>query len=126
MKKIDTWTVEAIKNNGVGVYSCDNTVVRVAPDGARIVELIGNKIFYINARGNIFFTLAGWNTQTTRARLNAILSEYCMSILNRGGVAYLFYNDELVTPLKDSGWIKVFPPVSTNSTIHVEEVTRFD
>ena len=51
MKKIDSWTVEALKN-GVGVYSCDNTVVRVAPDGARTVELFGNKILYINCHGN--------------------------------------------------------------------------
>ena len=125
MRKIDLWTVKALKN-GEGVYSNDNTVVRIAPDGARIVELFGNKIFYINARGVVFFTLAGYNTVTTRARLNAILSEYCMSIATRGGVAYLFYNDELVTPLENSGWIKVFPPVSTNSMVHAEEVTRLD
>lgn len=115
MKKIDSWTVEAIKNNGAGVYSCDNTVVRIAPDGARIVELFGNKIFYINARGVVFFTLAGWNTATTRARLNALLHDYFnIGISSRGGVAYV--ND---TPIEDGAWYIVRGGV-------VEKVTRFN
>ena len=112
MRKIDRWTVETIRNNGAGVYSCDNTVVRVAPDGARIVELFGNKIFYINARGVVFFTLAGWNTTTTRARLNALLDGF--SIQCRGGVAYV--ND---TPIESGAWY------STREGV-IEKVTRFD
>ena len=111
MKKIDSWTVEALKN-GAGVYSCDNTVVRIAPDGARIVELFGNKIFYINARGVVFFTLAGWNTATTRARLNALLDGFYIQC--RGGVAYV--KD---TPIEAGAWY------STRGDV-VEKVTRFD
>lgn len=120
MKKIDSWTVEAIKNNGAGVYSCDNTVVRVAPDGARIVELFGNKIFYINARGVVFFTLAGWNTATTRARLNALLHYYFnIGISSRGGVAILWGRTFADVQLEADAWYSMRGGV-------VEKVTRFD
>ena len=112
MKKIDSWTVETVRKNGAGVYTCNNTVVRVAPDGARIVELFGNKIFYINARGVVFFTLAGWNTVTTRARLNALLPEFSISC--RKGVAYV--NN---TPIESGAWY------STRGGV-IEKVARFD
>lgn len=120
MRKIDSWTVEAVKKNVAGVYSCDNTVVRVAPDGARIVELFGNKIFYINARGVVFFTLAGWNTTTTRARLNALLGYYCnMGVYTRGGVAYCSGATFENKPLEVGAWY------STRGGV-IEKVTRFD
>ena len=124
MRKIDSWTVEALKN-GEGVYCNDNTVVRVAPDGARIVELFGNKIFYINARGVVFFTLAGWNTVTTRARLNALLSQYDIGITSRGGVPYL-RGRVFVDALKlDAGaWYKVYR--FTDGSIDIVKVTTFD
>ena len=35
--------------------------------------LHGNKIAHLHDNGFIYITLAGWNTQTTRARINAIL-----------------------------------------------------
>lgn len=35
--------------------------------------LHGNKIAYETGNGNLFISLAGWNTTVTRARLNAIL-----------------------------------------------------
>ena len=124
MKKIDVWTVEALKN-GEGVYCNDNTVVRVAPDGARIVELFGNKIFYINARGNLFFTLAGWNTTTTRARLNAILHYYFnIGISSRGGVAFLWGRTFADVQLEAGAWYKVYN--YTDGAIDIVKVTTFD
>ena len=49
MKKIDTWTIGAL-NSCAGVYQNDNTVVRIAPDGVKVVELFGNK-YFISMRG---------------------------------------------------------------------------
>ena len=80
MRKIDEWTAETIKKgfmeNGAGVYSCNNTVVSAGESTAEVI-LFGNRIAIINGnRDKILFTLAGWNTQTTRARLNAILQTW--------------------------------------------------
>lgn len=124
MKKIDVWTVEAL-SNGAGVYSCDNTVVRIAPDGARIVELFGNKILHINAGGVVFFTLAGYNTVTTRARLNAVLHYYFnIGITSRGGVAILWGRTFADVKLEAGAWYRVGN--YTDGNIDVVKVTRFD
>lgn len=124
MKKIDSWTLEALKN-GEGVYCNDNTVVRIAPDGVKVVELFGNKILYINCHGNLFFTLAGWNTPTTRARLNAILNDYNIGVTSRGGVPYLcgrVFVDAL--KIEAGAWYKVYNYV--DGSIDIAKVTRFD
>lgn len=123
MKKIDRWTVETLKN-GAGVYSCDNTVVRIAPDGARIVELFGNKIFYINARGVAFFTLAGWNTQTTRARLNALLYAEGVNVYTVRGCAYCRTVSTEQKPIESGAWYRV--GVYADGNIVVVKTTRFD
>lgn len=41
-----------------------------------VVALHGNRIAYIHQDGTVRITLAGWNTPTTRSRLNAILAYY--------------------------------------------------
>lgn len=124
MKKIDSWMVEAMKN-GEGIYSNDNTVVRIFPDGTKIVELFGNKILYVNCHNNLFFTLAGYNTVTTRARLNAILNDFNIGVTTRAGVPYLC-GRAFVDALKiESGaWYKVYN--YTDGTIDIVKVTRFD
>ena len=118
MKKIDTWTIGAL-NSCAGVYQNDNTVVRIAPDGVKVVELFGNKIFYINARGVVFFTLAGWNTLTTRARLNALLYAHGVNVYTVGGCAYCRTVATEQKPIEAGAWY------STRGGV-VEKVTRFD
>ena len=87
MKKSDVWTVERFYNEnlGVGVYCNDNTIIRVEADGTRYVELFGNMIFYKNLIGDYFFTLAGWNSNTTRARVNALLERFNCFLSSRNG-----------------------------------------
>lgn len=87
MKKIDSWTVETFYNENlnVGVYCYDNTVIRVEADGARYVELFGNMIFGKSPKGNYFFTLAGWNSNTTRARINALLQCFNCGLSSKNG-----------------------------------------
>lgn len=124
MKKIDEWTVKAMENSE-GVYCNANTVVRIFPDGVKVVELFGNKILYVNCHGSLFFTLAGWNTATTRTRLNAILNNYNIGVTSRGGVPYLC-GRVFVDALKlDAGaWYKVYR--FTDGSIDIVKVTRFD
>ena len=106
-KKIDVWTRGAVLNNCAGVYCNDNTVVRVMNDGSAIVELFGNKIFYRDSIGRVYFTLAEHNTQTTRARLNVLLSYYCnMEIYCRSKTASLRGATFDKKPLNDSIWYR--------------------
>lgn len=87
-KNIDLWTIGALQKNEVGNYCNDNTVVKITAV-SKSVELFGNNIYLYNiVEGCALFTLAGYNTQTTRARLNAILKKHNVSLQCRGGVVY--------------------------------------
>lgn len=53
-----------------------NTAVELAFGGV-LVTLHGNNIFAIHPNGKKEFTLAGWNTPTTRSRLRALGVDIC-------------------------------------------------
>ena len=68
MRKIEEKMVNAV--NRSKNFNEGNTEVRIDANGLSVL-LYGNIIFQI--RGNEkFFTLSGWNTPTTRSRLNAL------------------------------------------------------
>lgn len=68
MRKIEKEMLAAVEQ--VKNYANGNTTVRVAKNEIR-VYLHSNLIYKETAEGR-FFTLAGWNTPTTRSRLNAL------------------------------------------------------
>lgn len=67
MRKIEKAMCEAV--NARMNWSCGNTQVKML-NGDLIVSLHGNEIFCI-VDGVKYFSLAGWNTPTTRSRLHA-------------------------------------------------------
>jgi hypothetical protein len=77
-------------------------------DGSTVVEAFNGGVYYI-LHGNVIarnidgeglsINLCGWNTNTTRDRLNGIPG---VSVSTRKGQAYLNGN-----PIPDSGWILV-------------------
>ena len=74
MRKIETQMIDAINNNQD--WQSANTCVHYDPSsGASRVYLHGNKIAEV---GDNYLTLfdAGYQTQTTKSRLNAILGEF--------------------------------------------------
>jgi hypothetical protein len=73
MRKIETQMIAAIKDNKD--WKSANTEVVSQQDGVSIVYLHGNKIAEI---GDDYLTLfdGGWQSNTTKSRLNAILSEF--------------------------------------------------
>ena len=68
MRKIEKTMCLAVSANRS--FSCGNTLV-TNNDGETRVYLHGNMIYKRNEDGE-FFTLAGWNTVTTRSRLRAL------------------------------------------------------
>ena len=89
MRKITAEAVDAFMNGRQ--YCNSNTTVRtftsnVASDGAYTeMRLHDNKIAYQN-RDGLFITLAGWNSNTTRERLNGLPG---VRVNTRAGQAYL-------------------------------------
>jgi len=72
MRKIETQMIESIKNNQD--WHSANTVVEYI-GGVSVVKLHGHKIAEV---GNSFIRLydGGYQSNTTKSRLNAILSEH--------------------------------------------------
>jgi len=73
MRKIEQQMINAITNGEN--FSKDNTMVRINGLGGYIQEvcLHGNLIIR-GSRGNYQISLAGWDTVTTKSRINAFLS----------------------------------------------------
>jgi|TARA_R110002167_G_scaffold180890_3_gene381085 hypothetical protein len=101
------------KNSAVALYESKgfrggNTVV--TKEG---VWLHGNQIVRIMPEGNlkdstlVQFTLCGWDTPTTRARINAVLEifEGKMSLKKIKGQTYLVdYMDKTQMPIDEDQW----------------------
>ena len=71
MRKIEALMIQAVKNGRD--FKSGNTTVDV-PDQGIIVRLHGNKIAQVDHETNcVYVTDAGWQTTTTKSRLNALL-----------------------------------------------------
>ena len=74
MRKIETQMNAAISNNAD--WQKDNTSVHFDPEtNTSVVRLHGNKIAEVDNDGIKLFD-GGWQSNTTKSRLNAILSEH--------------------------------------------------
>ena len=71
MRKIESLMIQAVKNGRD--WKSGNTSVDVTDHGI-IVRLHGNKIAHVSHLQNVVWvTDAGWQTTTTKSRLNALL-----------------------------------------------------
>ena len=61
-------------------WSKDNTTVTVDSEGNTFVMLHGNLIAQISNFGDIKLSSCGWQTVTTKSRLNAILDTFLSGI----------------------------------------------
>jgi hypothetical protein len=74
MRQVEQQMIAAIRARKSGEYG-GNT--RVDCHGASVrVYLFGNLIAEFTPAATVRVTLAGWNTNTTRSRVNALLSEF--------------------------------------------------
>jgi len=77
-----------------------NTSVDVDSEGFTSVRLHGNRIAEISPHGDIVLSSCGWDTPTTKSRLNAILDVFVsgMSIFQKD---FTWYVGDLNTPFFD-------------------------
>ena len=74
MRKIERQMQNALRNKVN--WSQSNTSVSVDNEGNQFVTLHGNLIAQISNFGDIKLSSCGWQTPTTKSRLNAILDTY--------------------------------------------------
>ena len=77
MRKIETQMCQAIQSSKD--WKSANTSVVTDSDGLSHVYLHGNKIAEV---GDDFLTIfdGGWQSNTTKSRLNALISEFCNAV----------------------------------------------
>ena len=75
MRKIESQMIAAIHGNKN--WSSGNTQV-VTNDGVSTVYLHGNKIALVDDNSMTIFD-GGWQSNTTKSRLNALCSEFCIA-----------------------------------------------
>ncbi len=77
MRKIEKQMIAAIKANKN--WTNANTSVHFdSESGVRVVRLHGNKIAEVTDNDMTIFD-GGWQTTTTKSRLNALCSEFCIT-----------------------------------------------
>ena len=75
MRKIETQMIQAIQNNKT--WSSGNTQV-ITEDNISKVYLHGNHIATVTDDNMTIFD-GGWQSNTTKSRLNALCNEFCMT-----------------------------------------------
>ena len=77
MRKIESQMIAAVQNNQN--WQKDNTSVHFDPEtGVSIVRLHGNKIAEVDDTSMKIFD-GGYQSNTTKARLNALCEEFCIT-----------------------------------------------
>ena len=94
MRKIESNLINALR---VGrEFKSGNTTIDNTDHG-QVIRLHGNKIAQLDGT-TLYLTSAGWETTTTKSRLNAILSALVPGahIFQKDYVWFLTYNDKTV------------------------------
>ena len=78
MRKIETEMQTAIANRKN--WSKSNTSVSANDEGTTFVTLHGNLIAQISNNGDMKLSSCGWQTVTTKSRLNAILDVFLHNV----------------------------------------------
>lgn len=109
MKKIEQKMIKAIRSRCPATIG-NTTVARSYsnPDNGTAVYLHGNHIATLTDT-SVRFTLAGWNTVTTRSRVNALLSAFAPAyrVSTQRGQAYLYKAGARVRPVENSEWVEL-------------------
>jgi len=76
MRKIETNMIAAINNRKD--WKSANTEVFINDNNCANVYLHGNLIAWVNQDNNLTIFDGGWQSVTTKSRLNALCGEYCV------------------------------------------------
>ena len=113
MRKIEQSMNYAIRN-GIA-WSQGNTCTTFDQEGRTLVYLHGNLISAIS-KDSITIYDGGWQSNTTKSRLNAILDEVIpgTSVIQRDFTWYIVYQDGTKSPFKEYNLIEI-PDINSYS-----------
>mgnify|MGYP003122306731 FL=1 len=113
MRKIEQEMNYAIRN-GIA-WSQGNTCTTFDQEGRTLVYLHGNLIADIGTDSIIIYD-GGWQSNTTKSRLNAILDEVIpgTSVIQRDFTWYIVYQDGTKSPFKEVNTIPI-PDINSYS-----------
>lgn len=97
MRKITQQAIQAFTQSRN--FKSGATEVKVQDNGVKFLSLHGNHIASHSPSDGLSINLCGWNTSTTRERLNGLPS---VRIHTKQGQAYLNGVE-----IPDNGWVKV-------------------
>lgn len=105
-RKIENQMVAAIRAGKT--FKSGNTEVLQPANGATEVRLHGNPILRYVPTVGWEWSLAGWNTPTTRSRINAAVRSlnWDIGVYCKGGKAYATGPEAI--PVHDDQWVRVF------------------
>lgn len=84
MRKITSEACYALQNKYA--YKSSNTEVIINSNGSACMELHRNQIAMIDVLGDLYVRSAGWETSTTKERLNGLVGVH---IIQKAGQWYL-------------------------------------
>ena len=112
MRKIEQRIVVELsgkKESGSCVLSVRDKVLRLETGSCYFLH--NENIFNLTKDGRVYFSLRGWNTATTRSRLNALLSVYhpaAVKIRCKNNTPFIVVNG--VSSLMDTQEVYTFLP----------------
>lgn len=108
MRKIEQQMIEAVKAGGG--WKSGNTAVRFGARDCVEVVLHGSVIAQIDPSGGIpmRWTLAGWNTTTTRSRINALCRAFAhgKGVTVKRGQAYAVVGPNHLRAVGSDEWVR--------------------
>tara|TARA_B100001123_G_C15065093_1_gene929217 strand:+ start:344 stop:745 length:402 start_codon:yes stop_codon:yes gene_type:complete len=131
MRKIAQDAARAFRNDRK--FTRDNTQVRTTKTiaGPMTELILHGHVIARRRNGQLFVTLAGWPTPTTKSRLNALFAEYDRSIrfFQEDHEQYLgsFVGHQWTQPIDSRSWYKVidFYPNTLRDELGIERVSRY-
>ncbi len=105
LRKIETQMIAAINNRKD--WKSGNTEVYVNDNNCANVYLHGNLIAWVNNNNDLTVFDGGWQTNTTKSRLNALCGEYCLTGEGIFQSDFVWYVRKLVGAINGQSMYKI-------------------
>ena len=90
-------TEKAVSNFDMGKnFTRDNTTVCCSRDSEEKMVLLHGNIIFGKQGNQYYFCLCGWNTNTTRERLNGFLARFKSGVIQKNFAPYYVHNGKMV------------------------------
>ncbi len=105
LRKIETQMIAAI--NSRKDWKSGNTEVFINDNNCANVYLHGNLIAWVNKDNDLTVFDGGWQTNTTKSRLNALCGEYCLTGEGIFQSDFVWYVRKLVGAINGQSMYKI-------------------